>query len=158
MCLLLSAFANPRHHGTKALQHYDTSALSILLTFYRIRILFEYLQANVLSIVLFDSQQPITVGSISVGEIKFGGLPDKDPLFTKILPDFRLIFCPIMADFCKLSKVGRAAATPAPLSCTLMVGRGSGKGLADAQLQFISKQHHQRHTFMQSNPSELKQI
>ena len=44
----------------------------------------------------------------------------KDPLFTKILPDFRPIFCPIMADFCKFFQSWEGCSPPAPLSPTPM--------------------------------------
>ena len=64
-----------------------------------------------------ESAQPRIkiVPDISVGGNKIkGGCPIKDPLLTKILPDFRPIFCPIMADFCKIFQ-RREALSPTPM-------------------------------------------
>ena len=55
------------------------------------------------------------VPSVSVGGKKIqGGCPIEDPLFTKILPDFRPIFCPIMADFCKFFQRWEGCSPPRP--------------------------------------------
>ena len=62
--------------------------------------------------------------SMSVGGNKIqGGCPIEDPLFTKILPDFRPIFCPIMADFCKFFQRWEGCSPPAPMSPTPMLVR-----------------------------------
>ena len=54
---------------------------------------------------------------MSVGGNKIqGGCPIEDPLFTKILPDFRLIFCPIWLIFANFCNVRRAAAPQPPVS------------------------------------------
>ena len=46
----------------------------------------------------------------------------EDPLFTKILPDFRPIFCPIVAAFCKFFQSWEGFSPPrAPLSPTPMI-------------------------------------
>ena len=58
---------------------------------------------------------------MSIGGNKIqGGCPIEDSLFTKILPDFRPIFCPIMADFCKFFQRWEGCSPPSPLSPTPM--------------------------------------
>ena len=52
---------------------------------------------------------------MSIGGNKIqGGCPIEDSLFTKILPDFRPIFCPIMADFCKFFQRWEGCSPPQP--------------------------------------------
>ena len=47
-------------------------------------------------------------------------LPDENPSLTKILPYFKLIFYPIIADFCKCFQRLGGCSPMAPLSPTLM--------------------------------------
>ena len=44
-----------------------------------------------------DLHRPSIMG---VGRDKILGVPDKNPLFTKILPDLGPIFCPVIDEFC----------------------------------------------------------
>ena len=54
-------------------------------------------------------------------EIKFRGLPKKNLLFTKTLPDPRWIFCLIMVDFCEFLLRWGELQSPGPLSLTPMI-------------------------------------
>ena len=56
---------------------------------------------------------------MSAGGDKFKGLPDENPLFMKISSDSRMMFCLIMADFCKFFQC-LGLQSPGPLSPTLM--------------------------------------
>ena len=64
----------------------------------------------------FTQKAPIVFTMNEGGGSNLGDCPIKYPLFTEILPDFRLTFCPITADFCKVFQRWGAAAPQPPVS------------------------------------------